>query len=390
MSSTSPSRWLRTLGGRNTRSAIVVVLLVALITAVAIVSSSNSASSSINSVGPLGWRASAAILEHEGVHTVSLDAPLAELEAASEGPSENAASQPSREQPTLVLGLPFQYAAASWDAQPYYRALRRGGTVVVAYAGNVLSLEESSVLDSFGLSLQPRNTKLPINPFAARRVLRRGERYASSEPDRAPLVAPILSFVPTAPSNATLLYEDRDQLPVAFSFRYLAGDVWVIPATALANAYIENAGNLELLLGMRDALGSTWWFDELHHGLVGNTDSESEAVSATRRRTVDLILLHSLLIYVLAAIAIGWRFGPPWPKQPSVEDSHRDLLIGMGQVHHSLGHHRDAARALVERIADYDPRIPIPDAVEERLASLDAKGFVALAAELSLRAESPD
>jgi hypothetical protein len=383
-------------GHRLPRTGIAIALLV-FVTTLATMLAGGGASSSTLSSGALGWRAARAVLEHEGVEVLLLDRPPEELvlPPATPSPGNAESADATAAAPTLVVGLPFQHAGPSWDVAPFHQTLRRGGRVVVGYSGDVLSFAEDQVMTGFGIELRQRNRELPLDPFAARRLLRRGEEHTASAPGLAPIVTPFSGFVPDAPAGAQVLYRDADGLPIAFRFAFLGGTVWVLPASALANAYLDNPGNLELLLTLRDQLGDVWWFDEYHHGLVGaGVTSEADSYRLNRSRTVDLMLIQGLLAYVLSALALGWRFGPPWPSQPSVEDSHRELLLGLGRVHHRLGHHRDAARALVQRVTDYDPKLPATlstsEQLEKRLATMDAKGFVTLAAELSRQPAAQD
>jgi hypothetical protein len=259
--------------------------------------------------------------------------------------------------------------------------LRRGGNLIVAYSGNLLDRGEAAVLGAFGIDLAARPTELPLAPLAARRALREGERHRRADGSGPPLRTPWLDFVPTAPSDAEALFVDDQGVAIAFRFQDQGGDVWVLPAAALANGYLENEANLGLLLGLEERLGRRWLFDEHHHGLIAEGTARASGTGAS----IDRFLMQAGLVYLLVLLALGWRFGPAWPSLPEVEDSHRELLLGIGELHHRLGHHRDAARALVERATEYDRRIKAPADLERRLAGMDGAGLVALAREIEPR-----
>jgi hypothetical protein len=156
------------------------------------------------------------------------------------------------------------------------------------------------------------------------------------------------------PDGAQVLFRDRDGRPAAFSYSRWAGRLVVLPASALSNARIAEDGNGDLLESLVAAFGSEWAFDEFHHGLVSPA---AVATGTGATRALDLVLLQLALLYALAVLAVSRRFGPAWSEPRVVAGSAASFLRGVGALHHRLGHHRDAARLLVERARQMHPRV---------------------------------
>jgi hypothetical protein len=117
-----------------------------------------------------------------------------------------------------------------------------------------------------------------------------------------------------------------------------------------------------------------WTFDEFHHGLLAPADA-----AAGSGRSFDSYLLHVAFLYLLAVFAAIRRFGPAWSEPPVIAGSTAAFLVGLGGLHHRLGHHREGARQLVDRAREIDPRLPIPPGTVEAAARADSKAFLSLA-----------
>jgi hypothetical protein len=72
-----------------------------------------------------------------------------------------------------------------------------------------------------------------------------------------------------------------------------------------------------------------------------------------------------LLLYVLTLWTLGPRLGSPWSPEPVVVGTAESFLLGLGSRHDQLGHHAAAARLLVERARELDPRLELPERVDE-------------------------
>jgi hypothetical protein len=160
--------------------------------------------------------------------------------------------------------------------------------------------------------------------------------------------------------------------------------IWFVPADAFANARLGkagSAGNADLLETLRRQLGDEWTFDEYHHGFTGRPLLETVALG----RTLDLILLHLTVLYLAAVLVLARPFGPAWSPPPVVTGSAGAFLLGLGAIHHRLGHHREAAKRLLARVRELDRELPLPAALDARADDAGARGFVALAREVARR-----
>src|SRR5262249_21634621 len=128
------------------------------------------------------------------------------------------------------------------------------------------------------------------------------------------------------------------------------GRVVVLPAEALSNARLFEAGNADLLEALSRALVEPWGFDEYHHGL----SMPAPDVAPQSTLAFDVVLLHLVLLYALAASGLVRRFGPAWAEPSSMTGSTGTFLLGLGTLHHRLGHHHAAARLLLERAQQLD------------------------------------
>jgi hypothetical protein len=155
--------------------------------------------------------------------------------------------------------------------------------------------------------------------------------------------------------------------------------VVVLPAQALANCRLGHPGNADLLASLRQWLGPSWVFDEYRHGL----SAPRSAADRAPLLAFDLLGIHLAVFYLLAVVALAMRFGPPWKVDSRVPGSTAAFLVGLGRLHDRLGHHTEAARLLVERVGEFDVRVPLP----ERVGGEGRSGLLRLARELGRRQE---
>jgi hypothetical protein len=317
--------------------------------------------------GPNGWLAARKYLEARGARVRMLGEPLDGLQ----------------DRGVLVVTFPWQQGLSPQAADPIEEHLRRGGAVILAYSGELSNPGEILVLEGLGLPLEEKR-KATLSPLGWR-------RFAREEWDLQPAAGVIGGrpvrvwaprYAPEIPRAARVLYRDpRGRPGVAVLQRY-RGSLWLLPADAFANARLGNPGNADLLETLLRRLGDRWTFDEYHHGLAaGRADAET----ATIGRTLDLVLLHLGILYLAALLTLARRFGPAWSEPPVVTGSAGSFLLGLGDLHHRLGHHREAARRLLERARELDRNLVLPPDFDGRAETAGPRELVTLAREVARR-----
>jgi uncharacterized protein DUF4350 len=292
--------------------------------------------------GARGLLAARLYLEASGAKVTLIDQPL----------------KRAPEDRVLVIAFPWQRLSPTEDLGALDRHLRKGGTLVIAYSGETLAFGESVVLGALAIGTQETRKGAPLHPL-------RWRTWASEEwtlqpepeiPLAEPLLVSALFRVPRAPAGARILYRSPNGDPVVFEYRRGPGRVVVLPAEVLANARLRASGNANLLAGLRADLGDAWAFDEHHHGFVAAATQDD----VHHQRVLDLYLIHLGFLYVLAVLAVCRRFGPSVLERAWVAGSAGAFLRGLGVLHRRLGHERGAARLLLARAQELDPRLSFP------------------------------
>jgi hypothetical protein len=171
--------------------------------------------------------------------------------------------------------------------------------------------------------------------------------------ETTPVRVAAIRRAPHAPAQATVLLRDPKGRPAAFTFRRHQGQVTLVPADVFANGRLATHGNADFLERLRQELPGPWLFDEYHHGLR----AAASAAEAGPQRALLLYVLQIAFVYALAALAVARRFGPAWREEAVASGSAATFLVGLGAMHHRLGHHAEAARLLVARAQELDPRL---------------------------------
>ena len=360
---------MKRLATRRKWLLLVAAVLSVLVAAVAWLSAGGGKARGAPLPRPGGWLAARRYLEARGVRVHLLDVPPGELEGHG----------------VLVSTFPWQQGN-SLDgsvAEPLDAHLRQGGALVLAYSGEWANPVERVALEALGLS--PREVrKATLNPL-------RWRRFAREEWDLLPapgvvgVAAPVRVWAPRVaprmPREARPVYRGPGgEVMIAALPRY-RGTIWLVPADAFANSRLGNPGNAALLETLRRRLGDDWTFDEYHHGLVGPEPVEAAALG----RTLDLVLLHLAVLYLAAVLTLARPFGPGWSEPPVVSGSAGAFLLGLGILHHRLGHHRQAAQRLLARVRELDKNLTLPAGLDPRAETADARGLVALAREVARR-----
>jgi hypothetical protein len=362
---------VRALARNRLLAGLALLVVAALIFGWALESAGEARGSAL-SRGANGWLAARRYLEARGAQVTLLARPLERFEGNG----------------VLVSTFPWQYGFSADAGDALEAHLRRGGDLVLAYSGQTGNPGEVVTLEALGLPLEERR-KVVLHPLYWRHFAR--EEWALRPAPGLAAAAPIRVWAPRRapemPKQARILFRSpRGGSAVAVLQRH-RGRIWVLPADTFANARLGNPGNADLLETLLRRLGNRWTFDEYHHGLVA---AGATAETAALGRTVDLILLHLAVLYLAALLALGRRFGPAWSEPPVVTGSTGSFLLGLGALHHRLGHHREAARRLLDRVRELDRNLALPAELESRAAAAGPRELVEMAREVAdLRALTP-
>ena len=341
-------------GGR--RVLVLAALAFLAVLAVALLTCRNGeAQGSSVSRGPSGWLAARKYLEARGAQVTLWREPLDRFTGRG----------------ALVVAFPWQHGKMLDASDPIEAHLQRGGDVVLAWSGGSANGWELVVLEEMGLS-PDEVRKAPLNPFTWRKFVREEWELAGEGPG-VKVWAP--RQMPELPENPEVLYRTPSGRPAIVRVKRHKGSLWLLPADALANARLGEAGNADLLEILLARLGTQWTFDEYHHGLV-LVEAEGDK---SFERILDLVLIHLAILYGLAVLTLSRRFGPPWKEPPVVTGSVSSFLVGLGLLHHRLRHHREAAQRLLERTRELSPDLPIPDDLARRAETAGPQDLVELA-----------
>jgi hypothetical protein len=343
--------------------ALLLLLCVAL---VLLLGARGEARGSALARGPNGWLAARQYLAARGVRVSLLGAPLERFEGDG----------------VLVATFPWQNGTSAEAAEALENHLRRGGDLILAYSGQWGNPGELITLTGMGLPLEEVR-KVTLNPVEWRRFAREAWRLGptAGAPGALPVRVWAPRWRPEVPKEAEVLLRSPRGGPAIVVLRRYHGRIFLLPADAFANARLANAGNAGLLETLRRRLGDHWTFDEYHHGLIAGQAVETAALG----RTLDLILLHLAVLYLVALWTLSRRFGPAWSEPPAVTGSTGSFLLGLGALHHRLGHHAAAAFRLLERVRELDPGADLPADLDRRAAIAGPRELVELAREVASR-----
>jgi hypothetical protein len=360
--------------------------------------------------GPGGWLAARRYLQARGARVTLISEPLARyvqeqsvepVEAGEPGrslelrdrsargePGQPIAPLPPRRQPgpgVLALVFPWQALAAAEAAdleEPIEAHLGRGGDVVLAYSGEAAGAER--LLDVWQWD---RAGEVPLAPWRWWSFTHREWqlRPAPGVPGAGggggrPLRVWAPRALPQVGPAAIVLFTTPGGKPAVAVYRHHGGRVVVLPADALSNARLGEAGNADLLETLLRNLGPRWAFDEVHHGLV-----TAPSARGPLGRAADLLLAHLVLLYLLAVLALARRQGPAWREPATVAGSAATFLLGMGALHHRLGHHAEAARLLLRRARELDRGLQLPPDLDRQAASAGPRELVEIATQVTRR-----
>ncbi len=395
---------------RRWLAVAALFLVTAAVTAVLLGGRGGSRGSTV-SRGPGGWLAARRYLQARGARVTLISEPLArwvqeqsvepgepgeEVEpgrprerrdrSARGEPGQPTAPPPPRRQAgpgVLALVFPWQTLPAGDLEEPIEAHLGRGGDVVLAYSGEAAGAER--LLETWRWD---RDGEVPLAPwrwwsFTHREWQLRpapGVTGAGGGGGGRPLRVWAPRALPLVGPAATVLFTTPEGKPAVAVFRHHGGRVVVLPADALSNARLGEAGNADLLETLLRRLGPRWAFDEIHHGLV-----TTPAAQGPLGRAADLLLAHLVLLYLLAVLALARRQGPAWREPATVAGSAATFLLGMGALHHRLGHHAEAARLLLRRARELDRGLQLPPDLDRQAASAGPRELVEIATQVARR-----
>ena len=359
--------------GRRGRFLALVAALLAAVGAIGLLTAAGGeARGSSLARGADGWLAARRYLAARGARVRLLDRPLEEMAPGG----------------VLVETFPWQSGSPE-VVDPIERHLRRGGDLVLAYSGELQPGGEAVAFEALGFSLRQvrKPTLVPWRwrDFAHREWDLRAARGTSATMAPVRVWAP--RWAPRLPKAGTALYRSPLGQPMIALLPRYRGRIILLPADAFANARLAdpaNPGNADLLETLRRTLGDRWTFDEYHHGLISGAPEESAALG----RTLDLILVHLAVLYLVGLWTLSRRFGPAWSEPPRRTGSAGAFLLGLGALHHRLGHHAAAAGRLLARVRELDRLTgegDLPAELDRRAAAAGPRELVALAREVARR-----
>lgn len=311
-----------------------------------------------------GWLGASTFLQARGVEVAVTDRPLTDAMPTPE---------PDR---ALVLALPFRQSLGKAERGVLARHLQAGGTIVLAYDRHAPREADTALFESLGLELADGRPEPPLLPW---RWWRFEQETWTATPEGSLAAAPPLVIaaprrVPHTPAATQVLYRGGDDdVPLVFAYRRHSGRVVVVPADAFSNGRLRQPGHGDLLASLAAWLGRRWTFDEYHHGLR----SAEAATLSGQTLAWDLFAAHLLLLYGLAVLALGRRFGPVWHRPAQSLGSAGAFLRNLGALHRRLGHHDEAAERLLARMRILDPATVA--AVDEPTEKIGDKELLALA-----------
>jgi hypothetical protein len=253
--------------------------------------------------------------------------------------------------------------------------LARGGDLVLAYSG-----EESGAERLIGWWHWHGVGKVPLAPWRWRAFMHREWRLQPAARGAQPVRVWAPRGLPEMGPGARVLFNSPQGLPAVAVFRHHGGRVVMLPADALTNSRLGEAGNADLLEALLLNLGPRWAFDEYHHGLV-----TTDAGNAGLGRTADLLLAHLILLYLLGVLALARRQGPAWHEPAAVGGSAATFLRGLAALHHRLGHHHEAALLLLRRARELDRGLTLPRELDAQAAAAGPDELVAIARQVARR-----
>lgn len=325
--------------GRAAAIAAGALLLIAVIGALA--GGRPAAGPSALSASPSGWSAFRRYVELRGSKAELLDRPFSR---AREG--------------ALVIAFPEKGSRGDEELEAVLSHVARGGTLLLAFSGELPRLEEARVLAAFGMSSKKVRGDPPLAPRAWYRFQTEVWRLAPETPadpeSRAEIEVHAPRSVPIPPRGARVLFRGGGE-PMVFAFPRFRGTVYVLPADALSNGRLSAAGNADLAEFLLGRIPSRLLFDEHFHGLTS-----PEGAPSGPAFPFDLLAAQLLLLYLLAAAALGRRFGAAWKEAPVRTGSTSTFLLGLASRHRRFGHYAEAGELLLRRARAYDPALVLP------------------------------
>lgn len=324
---------------------------------------------STHSAAPDGWLGAFLYLEETG----------------TEPQRREASPGPSGEEETLVVAFPWSAHGLDLAWTGVEDHLRRGGTLLVGHSGGHRpGPGEIRWLRGLDVEIGASADRPPAAPWEWWSWARRDRLLEPAEGVRGePLATGRSRWRPAPPEGAEPWFVTEGGETAVAVWSRGRGRVVLFPAELLTNRRLREPAHRAFLESLRRAHPGPWSFDEYHHGWGEIRDAA--AAGGSSREAWDRLLLQLVLIYGVAAWALAWRMGPPWPPEPEAAGGSGEFLRRLGRLHRELGHGAEAAERLLDRAKGLDPRIRISEEQRRRAATADDQQLLALAREIVTR-----
>lgn len=323
---------------------VALAIVVALLAAGVFLGSRSQATPSVANARETGLRASYLYLEGRG-HDVALwRRPPGDLAGAGVE--------------TLVVAAPFVRGLPADEESKLADWVADGGRLVLLAPERPPDAALAGLL--FALDLFPERSpdEAPLGYGAWRRFRTEAVplRAVADAGPRAPEVILVRRAAAeiSAIGRPRPLYVDERDAPMVFAIGRGQGEVVVINNGTLAtNGLVGRGANLaflEWLLFAREGASAEVHFDEWRHG-----QTDPDLAPASTGGAFEILFVHAVLIYLLALVMLGRRFGRPLADEPpprgSAERDVRALAAWHRRAKHAseVGAHLLAAARRVAR-----------------------------------------
>lgn len=306
---------------------VALAIVVALLAAGVVLGSRGHATPSVANAREMGLRALYLYLEGRG-HDVAL---------WRRPPGDLAGSGVE----TLVIAAPFVRGMPAEEESKLADWVADGGRLVLLAPERPPDGSLAGLL--FALDLFPERSpeEAPLAYSAWRRFRTEAVplRAAPGAGPRAPDVILVRRAVAeiSAIGRPQPIYVDERDAPMVFAIGRGEGEIVVVNNGTLAsNGLVGRGANLaflEWLLFARDGASAAVHFDEWRHG-----QTDADLAPPSTHGAFEILFAHAVLIYVLALVMLGRRFGRPLADEPPPRGSAERDVRALAHWHRRAKH----------------------------------------------------